>query len=239
MPALDLGGSGHEATAPPYITLIASLPILPDILVAKQTPISRLRLEQRLRDLLPEDKALLDDILDLLAWRRLDLGESDAHFMARARRLIPRLPTPALRRAIEYRLEARTILAALRRRRRGQTAPAADGSWGYGRWTRTIAANWQEPGLGIEQSFPWVREAAEHIRSGDAVALESLLMRQLWTITGRLGVGHAFDFTAVALYALRYQLIERRVAYDAEAATARFRRLVDQGFATFAGQATA
>lgn len=238
MLTLDLAGAELEATAPPYITLMASLPAMPDIMAAKQTPISRLRLEQRLRGLAPDDKALLDELLGLLPWQRLALHETDAGFVHRAERLVPRLPTAALRHAVVHRLEMRTVLAALRRRQRGEPAPAAETFWGYGRWTRTIARSWQEPGLGVERAFPWVREAAEQLQAGDALTLESLLMRELWTMTSRLGAGHAFDFTAVALYALRYQLIERRVAYDAEAAAARFRRLVDQGFAAFAERAT-
>jgi hypothetical protein len=239
MLTLDPVDSELEATAPPYITLMASLPALPDILEAKQTPISRLRLEQRLRGLAPDDKVLLDELLGLVPWRQLTLDETDAHFVRRAERLVPRLPTAALMRAVVHRLETRTVLAALRRRQRGEAAPAADVAWGYGRWTGTIARNWQEPGLGVERAFPWVREAAEQLRAGDALALESLLMRELWKMTSRHGAGHAFDFTAIALYALRYQLIERRVAYDAEAAAARFRRLVDHGFAAFTERAPA
>ena len=93
MPALDPAGAEFEATAPPYITLMASLPALPDIIEAKQTPISRLRLEQRLRGLAPDDKALLDDLRGLLPWQHLALDETDAEFVLRARRLVPRLPT--------------------------------------------------------------------------------------------------------------------------------------------------
>ena len=229
----------HEAVTPPYVTLAASLPALGDLFAAKQTPISRLRLEQRLRGLKPVDRALLDEILELLAWRRLALERSDAEQVRRAEELIPRLPTTALRRAVEHRLELRTILAALRRRQRGAPAPAADEAWGHGRWTGTIRQNWQEPGFGVERAFPWVLEAAGHVRSGDAVALESLLMREIWTLTGRLALGHAFDFTAVALYTLRFQLVERRVAYDVEAASLRFRGLVEAGLAGFAGRGAA
>jgi hypothetical protein len=228
-----------EVTTPPYVTLAASLPALGELFAARQTPISRLRLQQRLRGLEPADRALLDEILDLLSWRRLALERTDAQQVRRAKALIPRLPTTALRRAVEHRLKMRTILAALRRRQRGELAPTADEVWGYGRWTRTIRQSWQEPGLGVERAHPWVAEAAGHVRSGDAVALESLMMREIWMLTGRLAMGHAFDFTAVALYMLRYQLVERRVAYDVEAATLRFRRLVAEGLASFAGRGAA
>ncbi len=225
--------AAFEVTAPPYVMLMTSLPALGDLFAARQTPISRLRLEQRLRALEPADKVLLAAILDLVGWRHLPLDRTDAEIVRRARALVPRLPTTALARAVEHRLELRTVVAALRRRQRGGPPPAADEVWGYGRWTGIIRDRWLEPGLGVQRAFPWVVEAAGQLQSGDAVGLESLLMREVWTVSSRLAVSHAFDFTAVALYALRYQLLERRVAYDAEAASSRFRSLVAQGLSGF------
>jgi hypothetical protein len=223
--------------APPYVALMASLPALPHVLAAKRLPISRLRLERRLQGLAPGDKALLDDLQVVFSLTRRDPARdpalSDAMLVHRVRAFMPRLPSAALERAVDYTMALSTITAALRRRQRGEPAPAADVAWGYGRWTRTIHRHWQEPELGVGRAFPWVREAAGHIESGDAIALESLLMREFWTMTGRLRLGHDFDFTAVALYVLRYQVLERRVAYDAEAATMRFRTLVEAGLADF------
>lgn len=220
--------------APPYIALMASLPTLPHVQAAKRLPISRLRLERRLQTLAPADKALLDELQVVFALARRDPAPTDAMLVHRVREVVPRLPSTALKRAVDYAMELSTITAALRRRQRGEPAPAADVIWGYGRWTLTIRRHWQEPELGVGRAFPWVREAAGHVERGDAIALESLLMREFWTMTGRLRLGHDFDFTAVALYVLRYQVLERRVAYDAEAATMRFRRLVEEGLAGFA-----
>ena len=220
--------------APPYVALMASLPVLPPVLSAKRLPISRLRLERRLQALSPADKALLEDLQAVFSLVRRDPALSDAMLVDRVRELQPRLPSAALERAVDYIMALSTITAALRRRQRGEPAPAADLAWGYGRWTRTIHRHWQEPELGVGRAFPWVREAAGHVESGDAIALESLLMREFWTMTGRLRVGHDFDVTAVALYVLRYQVLERRVAYDVEAATMRFRGLVEDALAGFA-----
>ena len=233
--------AGNELTlgGPPYITLVASLPALPPLFAAKRVPISRVRLEQRLRALLPEDRALLDELEQLFVRPLADSTWSDALLVERAQHLVPRLPSPALGRVVEDIMEVLTVTAALRRRRRGEPPPAADKGWGYGRWTRIIRASWQEPGLGVERAFPWVREAAEHVDRGDAIALESVLMREFWTLTGQPRVGHDFDVTAVALYVLRHRAVERRVAFDAEIATLRFRRLVDDGLAGFAGRTAA
>lgn len=229
-------GLAGPIETPPYAMLVASLPELGDLFGAKSTPISWLRLEQRLRGLSAEDKALLDAILDVLALRQLGMDDTDAALVLRARALVPRLPTPALRHLVEQQLELRTILAALRRRQRGEPAPPPELVWGHGRWLSTIRRNWNEPGLGVERAFPWVREAAAQIESGEAVALESLLMAQLWSLAGWLALahGHDFDFTAIVLYVLRFLLLERRTAYDADIASRRFRSLIAAGAAPLA-----
>ncbi len=211
---------------PPYITLVASLPALGDLFAAKQTPISRLRLDQRLRGLADPDARLLADILDLLGWDRLRLQVSDAELVSRGEALMARLHCATLRQLVTHRLEMRTLLAALRRRQRGEAAPPPGAVRGFGRWVATIRQNWQEPGFGVARPFPWVLEAAEHLRNDDPVGLERLIMAEIWRTTGRFAVGHDFDFTAVVIYCLRFQLVERRVAYDAEAATRRFVALV-------------
>jgi hypothetical protein len=214
---------------PPYVTLVASLPALDDPFIARQTPLSRLRLEVRLRALAPADRRLLEEILDLLAWRRLGRDETDAALAARARALLPRLPDPTLRRAVMHRMEMRTVVAALRRRARGEGPPPAGEVWGSGRWSGTIRRSWTDPALGVSHSFPWVREAAELLAREDTLGLERLLITEAWRTLGRLGVGHDFDLAAVVLYCLRFELVERRVTWDAGAAAGRFAELVAAG----------
>ena len=60
-----------------YVTLMASLPALGPMLVARHAPINRVRLEARLKQLRPEHLAELTTVAELLAWSRLPLTGTD------------------------------------------------------------------------------------------------------------------------------------------------------------------
>ena len=75
--------------------------------------------------------------------------------------------------------------------------------------------------------FPWVLEADRRLRDGDALGVDRLFMEYSWHELGRLGAGHYFDFEAVAIYVLRWDLIDRWTHYDAESARKRIVALAD------------
>lgn len=222
-------------TVAPYVTLMASLPALGPILAAKRPPIARVRLEARLGMLAPEDRAELDALTGLLAWRRMPLGTGDGEFVARARRVIPSLGSPTLAAVARERLELRTAVAALRRRHAGEDAPRGD-DWGYGRFTARIRANWREPDLGLARPFPWIARARTALETGAAADLERILIETAWRQAARRAVGHDFDFEAVALYTVRWMLLERWTRYDPQAAAARFRALASAAAADLPGR---
>jgi hypothetical protein len=217
--------------AEPYIMLMASLPDLGTLLSNRAPPISRVRLEQRLTALDPEDRAELEALRTLLSWSRLDIGDEDAAFVARATKVVGALRSPALRDAASERLEIRTLIAALRRRHRGEDAPAPKTPWGYGRFVETIGANWTAPDFGVGRRFPWLLKAKEKLEAGDAQGLEALVLQTAWASGARHLGDHVFDFEAVAFYVLRWSLIDRWSRYDATAAAARFTELLDAAFA--------
>lgn len=217
--------------AEPYIMLMASLPNLGTLLSNRAPPINHVRLEQRLTALDPQDRAELETLRSLLSWSRLDIGDEDAAFVARAAQVVGALRSEALREAVSERLEIRTLMAALRRRHRGEDAPAPKTPWGYGRFVETIRANWTVPDFGVGRSFPWVLKAKEKLEAGDAKALEAIVLQSAWDSGARYLADHAFDFEAVAFYVLRWSMIDRWSRYDATAAAARFTELLDAAFA--------
>jgi hypothetical protein len=182
--------------------LMASLPPLPYLFTSAQTPISRIRLEQRLDMLEPEDHAELFDIEDLMR---------------------------ALRELATWRLEVRTIVAGLRRRAMGKAPPIPGERWGYGRWVRHIEQRWSASDFGLGGIMPWVTEFSRLIDEGDTFAFEQQLLDLVWRFTGRAADRHFFNFEAVALYVLRWDIIARWVAYNGEHARERFGRLVNAG----------
>jgi hypothetical protein len=210
-----------------YVQLVASLPALGPILAAKTAPINPVRLQARLRDMLrPEHLAELEAAASLLAWPRQPLLETDAEFVGKARKVMPTLESETVRRLVDDRLELRTVIAALRRRHAGQDAPAASEVWGSGRYGDRIRANWREPRFGLGQSLKWVLRAKGKLDKGDAAGLERILLEAAWRQADRLVGAHDFDFEAVALYVVRWNLLDRWTRYDAEAAAARFGALV-------------
>lgn len=217
--------------AEPYIMLMASLPALGTLLSNQAPPINHVRLEQRLTALDPRDRAELEALRSLLSWARLDIGDEDAAFVARAERMIGAVESEALRACASERLEIRTLIAALRRRHRGEDAPAPGTRWGYGRFVETIRAKWAEPDFGVGRTFPWLVPAREKLEAGDAQGLERIVLQTAWDSGARHLAGHEFDFEAVAFYVLRWSLIDRWSRYDATAAATRFTELLDAAFA--------
>ena len=210
-----------------YVQLMASLPALGPILAAKTAPINRVRLQARLRQMLrPEHLAEIQAAAGILSWSRQAMLATDADYVRKARNVIPTLKSETVRRLVHDQLEQRTVLAALRRRHAGQDAPAAGEIWGYGRYVDRIRANWREPGFGLGQSLRWVLPAKEKLDKADAAGLERILLETAWRQADGLVGAHDFDFEAVALYVLRWDLLERWTRYDAEAAAARFDALV-------------
>jgi hypothetical protein len=212
-----------------YATLVASLPYQASLLAAKQTPISRINLDQRLRMLDADDAEQLRLVEGLLEWHRLSGDESEADLQQRTSKTVRKLEGPFLRTIVRDRLELRTVVAAMRRRRLGRDAPGPGEAWGYGRWLGQIRKNWSDPAFRLDNVFPWAVEASRLMQSGDWVGVERLLLSQTWQMVGRAGWGHYFDFEAVVVYVLRWSAIDRWTRYDAVGAAERFAKLVDEG----------
>jgi hypothetical protein len=212
-----------------YAMLLSSLPYHGVLFGARQTPLSRIRLQQRLSLLKPADAACLHAIAGLLDWAHLGRERRDEEIIAHARSVIPTLGNSFVRDLVIWRLELRTVLAALRRRQRGQTAPPAHKHWGYGRWLAHLHKYWNEPHFRLERAFPWLPEARALLESGDTLGLERLLIGIGWEHLERLSDGHHFDFEAVLLYTQRWSLIARWTSYNGKAALARFDEMVEAG----------
>lgn len=212
-----------------YLTLMASLPPIGKLFEAKQTPISRLKLENRLKMLTEKDAILLNRISSLIAWSEQPMERTDAQFIAEAQGFFEEVRHPILQEIVAYRLDVRTIVAALRRRHRGENNPPSSQSWGFGRWVHYIERHWREPEFHLEVMFPWVSAAHRLLNTNDSVALERLQFEVNWQMLQRVETGHYFDFEAVVIYVMRWSMVDRWIRYDGEAAVERFKKLVDAG----------
>ncbi len=215
----------------PYATLVASLPALGPMLAAREPPINPDRFRARLGMLVERDRETLLSVTGLLAWRRMPMGLSDAALLDRAEAVLARLESPTLAELVRLRLGLRTLVAALRRRQAGHAAPRRGERWGLRPLADRVAAAWDAPHFRMERGQPWLVPAKTALEAGDAVGLERILLERAWTQAARLAARHDFDFEAVALYAVRLDLLTRWTRYDAEAAAARFAALVADGLA--------
>jgi hypothetical protein len=76
---------------------------------------------------------------------------------------------------------------------------------------------------------PLVVDGRTLLESGDALALERLLLNAVWEHLDRASEGHYFDFEAVLIYSMRWDLVARWTAYRGEAAVTRFDEMVQDG----------
>lgn len=222
--------SRHDA----YVMLITSLPSPEALFLAKQPALSRLKLDRRLRMLADEDAKALNLVEDALNWRQLSMSMSEQDVIDRGRKAISRIQNTTLQRIVRDRLEIRTCVAALRRRTRGEAPPTSETAWGFGRWVGHIVRNWTEPSFRLEGVFPWLPEANKLLAEGDTIALQRLLLEQSYKKIQRLTEDHFFDFEAVVIYVLKWNIVDRWTRYNAEAAARRFEDLTKIGLGEFA-----
>ena len=210
-----------------YIMLISSLPRPEALFLAKRPPLSRLKLDRRLRVLAPEDARVLKLTEQILHWGEIPLGTRDEEIVKRARKAVKEIDDYSVRLILRDRLEIRTCMAALRRRRRGEPAPSADSLWGYGRWTGQILRNWSEPAFRLDRVFPWLREADRLLQAGESLTLQRLILDEAWKSASRRQRGHLYDFVAVVVYVVKWNIVDRWVRYDGPAAAMRFEQLTE------------
>ncbi|MEM7053006.1 MAG: hypothetical protein AAF446_00515 [Pseudomonadota bacterium] len=224
---VDLGGNNE------YVMLIASLPRPGPLFVLKQTPMSRFKLEQRLRVLTPEHAQSLKLVEQVLDWGRLRMHTRDEEVIARTRQALNELESETLCNIVKSRLELRTLIAALRMRAAGRAVPPTSRVWGYGGELARITHNWSAPDFGLSRRYPWLAEADRLIRQGDALALERIILEEAYRDLERRGGLHLFDFEAVVIYVLKWNIVDRWARQNADGASRRFDELTETGLGAF------
>ncbi|WP_037307708.1 hypothetical protein [Ruegeria halocynthiae] len=209
-----------------YIALISSLPGSERLFVAKQPPLSRLRLDRRLTALTPEDAHVLKVLEHALNWSDYGMDVTDAQAIHRCKQALGDIPQPTLRKLLMERMDLRTAVAALRLRKRGGNPPAA--SYGIGRGSRHIPANWTDPGFRLKGAMPWIKEAQQLLGADDPLGLERLLLSVSHKQLKRHAARHLFDFEAVAIYVLIWNIFDRWAQSNAQDAATRFEHLAQQ-----------
>lgn len=207
-----------------YYQLVASLPALPYFRRARLLPISRRRVEERLAYLHEDDLAELTQAEGLVSWHRQPVTRTSEEIVEMYDELMATTRNRALRSIIEFRMNMRSVIVALRLRRLGRRAPV--GRWGVGPYTRMIESRWVEPEFGLVAVFPWIPKVQELLDSGDAMGLEGLLMDQSWRQLSRVADRRPFGFEQVFAFVFKWDILHRWLSYDAEKARESFEKLI-------------
>jgi len=207
-----------------YYQLVASLPALPDFRQTKLLPLSRRRLRERLSLLHTDDFEELVRAEHFISWRRQPVSRTTEQIVAMYDEVVANTHTPELRNLVDFRMNMRTVMAALRLRRQGKAAPS--GRWGTGPYTRIIESRWAEPEFGLGAVFAWIPDAQAFLDQGDAMELEKLLMGQAWKKLSKISDASPFGFEQVFAFAYKWDILHRWLSYDAEKARDRFEELI-------------
>ncbi len=212
--------------APRYYGLIASLPHLPPPAVAMHLPMSWHALNSRLATLSEEHRDQILLALQGASWRLLQRERVDLQQSRHLHRLQAEVSDPHLRNALAFRIDQMVLIAALRRRRTGAGVP--DANWGTGRWPFWLRRHWDEDHFGLQQQLPWLAPASQHLASGDAVALELVLMGAFWSYLDRLTWGQDFGFAEVVAFVFKWDMLCARLIHEPVRAAARYRELANE-----------
>jgi hypothetical protein len=212
-----------------YYTVVASLPHLPYFAAAERLPLSRLRLEQRLRMLESDETQQIFQAEFLAGWR-LPAGKigSGAAIIAHYKNALQNITEAVLRDYVEYRLDMQTVLAALRLRQAGRDPQHYAGTWGFGRWVKHIEAHWDAADFRLAKVYPWVLDAGSHLAASDALALDRLLMDAVWCKLSRLNDANPFGFEAITAFVFKWDILQAWLLRDTAVAKRRFQILIDE-----------
>jgi hypothetical protein len=206
-----------------YYTLIASLPALPSRFDVDRCPITWPRLEQRLRLLEPDDAETLRRLIDFLAWDRQPLDRTDADVIVRHKSLLETIRHPLVRQIVDDRMDMRTIISGLRRRRLNQGPPP-----GVGRWTETIRRRWNEPQFGLQTRYPWIVKLEQLLNDDELDEADRLILSVNWERWKRAAANYHFTFDAVLLYVARWAIVNRWTSRNAQLGRDRITKTVSQ-----------
>jgi hypothetical protein len=217
---------GSDATR--YTLLLSSLPYLPPPLSRQRfIPPSRIQIDKALALLDEADSLRMQRLNEVLHWSHLPIDLDDDTLVRRAAELMATIESDFLRQILLERLVIRTFVMALRRREL-ERPPMPGTRWGIGPYLGHILTNWHDPAFGMGHLFGWLHEASRLLRAGDSLALDRLIMMENWRCLDRVEERHEFGFDAVALYVMRWDLLDHLERQQPAAAVSRFESMVNE-----------
>jgi hypothetical protein len=177
----------------------------------------------------PPDLRVVRQVLAFLQWDRQHPDHTDDDVIRHYERLMETIANPLVRHIVAFRMDVRTIMSGLRRRRRGQPPPR-----GVGQWVRHIRRYWEHPEFNLGRRHPWIAEAERALDNQEFVEVERLVLQATWNEWVRLSQQYNFSFEVVILYLVRWEIVNRWSRLDAGLGRERFDRLVEETLGEYA-----
>ncbi|MFP3982892.1 MAG: DUF2764 family protein [Desulfurivibrionaceae bacterium] len=212
-----------------YFTLIASLPPMPLTLDEVRLPLNWLRLESRLDMLSSRDREIIERLERFLRWERKPRCRRDHEVMESFDKIVANIEYPLTHEIVTTIMDIRILVAAVRRRQRNLPPMEPAGSWG-----RHIVRNWQSAGFGLGVRFPWLDQLRLDLAENKVMAAHRLVVSVIWDYLRRLAETHYFDFEAVMLYLVRWDVVNNWVKQDREKGRKRFNQLTTEVMGQYA-----
>ena len=124
-----------------YTELLCSLPHLVDPFRYQSQSISLVQLKKRMNMLQFEDYIWLGKMREVFYWGGIPLDTDEAKLVKKARHFYDQVPYRDLKNWLLWRMDIRSIIAAMRLRKNGNQAPGHQ-YWGYGRYLSHIQSHW-------------------------------------------------------------------------------------------------
>lgn len=212
-----------------YYDLIASLPGLPLRFDVDRPPISQLRLNERLQMLEPDDAAVVDQWTNFVNWDRQVLDRSDDDVAISYQRLISEISNSFLLELVRRRMDTRTIIAAVRRRRAGMSPPT-----GLGQWVDKIRRDYQHPQFQLQTLYPWIGRFDQLLNEGQALEAQRIIFEFNYRELEELAPNDMFSFEALLIYLARWEIIDRWTSLDEAAGKTRFETMIRETLGEYA-----
>ena len=213
-----------------YYTLVGSLPHLPrHFAEAERVPISQHVLQERLQMLTPRHSRIMEEMVDFLAWERQPIELTDESVLQHFRKFMNTVDSRFATDLIQYTMSVRTVLAALRRRRLDLDPPP-----GIAPLAARIAQHWNHPDFHLGAQFPWIATVDAQLCGDSPFEVERALFEIMWRHAKRLADDHHFDFEAVVLYLIRWELVYRWTRRNADLGMQKFELLATKTMGEFA-----
>lgn len=190
-----------------FYMVASALPRMTASFKVEAPPISRIQLEKRLK-LLPTETLNLLYALELLVWQSWFMPQKPFSSTKENYLNLLKIKSPFIHKTVHWFMDLRSLFSALRLRKAVKSPPANPQDYWLSHWNHQLIQHWDEPDFGLKSVYPWLPKVASNLDKEDTTAVEEFLLCHIWSYLSIIELGHYFDFEALIIYLLRWNLID-------------------------------